>query len=89
MYSGDLNNGLVQYSGDLNLTILNPETFEIRTFARLDFKWLDLSYDSSYSSNHSISRLFCPDFKWFLIKWQIFVQISNGWTSGFQITFDI
>ena len=45
------------------------------------FSWLD-------SPNHLKPWRFCPDFKWFLTKWQLFVQISNGWTSRFQ-TFKI
>ena len=32
---------------------------------------------------------FSPYFKWFWTKWQPFLQISNGWGSGFQIPFQI
>ena len=38
---------------------------------------------------HLKSGHFCPNFKWFLTKSQPFVQISNGWASGFQIPFEI
>ena len=79
--------------GIWNPTILNSETFEIQTFWRLDFKWLGFSYGYSSpnhsKSDHSKSRRLCPDFKWFLTKWQSFVQISNGSASGFQIPFEI
>ena len=64
---------------------MKSETFEIRTFRRSDFKWSGFSY----SPNNSKSRRFCPDFKWFLTKWQSFVMISNGWASWFQILFEI
>ena len=37
--------------------------------------------------DHTKSGWFCPDFKWFLTKWRPFVRISNGWASGFQISF--
>ena len=39
--------------------------------------------------DHSKSRHYCPDFKWFLTKWRPFVRISNGWASGYQIPFKI
>ena len=39
--------------------------------------------------DHSKSRRFCPDFKWFLTKWRQFVRISNGWALGFQMPFKI
>ena len=29
--------------------------------------------------DHSKSKHFCLDFKWFLKKWQPFVRIINGW----------
>ena len=35
------------------------------------------------------SGCFCPDFKWFLTKWQPFILISNGWAFRFQIPFKI
>ena len=38
---------------------------------------------------HSKSGRFCPYFKWVLTKWGPFLQISNGWASGFQIPFKI
>ena len=38
--------------------------------------------------NHLKSGHFCPDFKWFLTKWQLFVRISNGWAFGFQMPFE-
>ena len=68
------------YSGDLNV---------IQTFWRSDFKWLGFRYGYSNSPNHSKTGHFCPNFKWFLTKWQPFVRISDGWASGFQIAFKI
>ena len=44
----------------------------------LVFKWLGFSF--SYSPNHSKSRRFWPDYKWFLTKWLPIVQISNDWS---------
>ena len=38
--------------GIWNLSIWNPETFEIPTFWRLDFKWSGFSYVQIYSPNH-------------------------------------
>ena len=58
------------YNGDLKTdhlksgNILNPETFEIRTFWRSDFKWWGISY----SPNHLKTTIQNPD---------IFVRISN------------
>ena len=62
-------------SGDLKSAHWNPETYEIQTFWRLDFKWSGFSYGYSYSPNHSKSGYFCPDFKWFLATWRPFVRI--------------
>ena len=42
-----------------------------------------------WKPDHSKSRHFCLDLKWFLTKWWPFVLISNGWTSRFQIPFKI
>ena len=50
-------------------------------------KWPGFSF--GYSTNHSKPGHFCSDFKWFLTKWRPFVQTSNGWTSRFQIPFEI
>ena len=47
------------------------------------------SLASVWKPCHWKSRLFCPNFKWFLTKWQPFVWISNGWASRFQIPFKI
>ena len=49
----------------------------------LVFKGLGYSFSYSCGPNHSKSGHFCPDFKWFLTKWQPFVQISNSWASKF------
>ena len=63
--------------------------FEGRISNGFVFEWSGFCY--SYSPNHSKSGRFCPDFKWFLTKWQPFVQILNGfwqngsYLSGFQI----
>ena len=39
--------------------------------------------------DHSKSRCFCQDFKWFLTKWWLFVRSSNGWASRVPIPFTI
>ena len=56
------------------------------------FKWMGFSY--GYSPNHSKTgpfkiRTILSGFKMFLRKWHLFVWISNGWVSGFQIPFKI
>ena len=65
--------------------------FEVWTFWRSDFKWSSFSYGYSYSPNHLKNGQFniCPEDRWFLTKWQLFVWISNGWAFGFQIPFQI
>ena len=63
--------------------------FKIRTFWRLDFKGSGFNNGCSYSPNHSKTgpyeiQTFWLDFKWFLTKWQPFVQNSNGWAWDFR-----
>ena len=76
--------------GIWNLSIQNPETFEIRTFWRSDFKWSGFSYGYIYSPNHWKTGpfkiwTFMTRFQWFLTKWWPYVRNSNG----FPITFEI
>ena len=66
--------------GIWNPTIWNPETFEIQTFWRLDFK---LSGFSIVLRDHYV--VLVPTIR----KPDIFVRISNGWASGFQVPFKI
>ena len=42
-----------------------------------------------WKPDHSKFGHFCLDFKWFLIKWLPFVQISNDCASRYQIPFKI
>ena len=85
---------MLHYSGDLNPTIQNPETFEIMTFWKLDFKWSSFQKGQAIplamvatiqKPDHLDYGRFSLHFKQSLTKWQLFVQISNGWASGFQI----
>ena len=59
--------------------ILSGPVFRGRALAMANHSKLD----------HSKSGRICPDFKWFVTKWQQFVRISNGWASRFQIPFEI
>ena len=34
-------------------------------------------------------QMFCPNFKWSIMQWQLFVRILNYWASRFQIPFEI
>ena len=81
--------------------IWNLETFEIWLFdGQIShdpvFEWSGFSYSYSYSQSQPFkkpkylkSERFCLEYKWFLTKWQLYVRISNGWASGFQIPFKI
>ena len=72
--------------GIRNLTIQNPETFEIWTFK--DYI-LNGPYFKGYSvsPNHSKTKHFCPDFKWFMTKLRLFVWILKYWAARFQVSF--
>ena len=77
-----------------NPTIWNPETLLKVGFQMVQFSNGRASalVSFSFSLNHSKAKpsvSFCPDFKWFLTKWQLFVWISNGWASRFQVPFEI
>ena len=79
--------GLFQYSG--YPTIWNTD------FLKVGFQMVQFSNCQALAvaiaivptiqkPDHSKSKHFCPDFKWFLTKWLPFVLISNGF--GFQIS---
>ena len=51
---------------------------------------LQLLLQSQPFENQTIrNQIFCPNFRWFLIERQPFVQILNGWTFRFQIPYKI
>ena len=86
--------------GIWNLTIQNPEIFDIPTFWRSDFKWSSFQMVGALAMaitlvptiknpDHSKSGHFCLDFNWLLTKKRPFARISNGWASRFQIPFKI
>ena len=77
------------YSGDLKSNHLKSGLFECWISNGPVLKWLGLSHAYSYKPNHSKFGCFCLDSRWFLTKWRMFVRISNGWASRFQISFKI
>ena len=84
----------LKYIEDLRSDLSKSEAFEIQTIWRSNFKWSAFqgqakALDITCGPNHLKTGQFCLDFKWFLTKWQPFVQISNGWASSFQTPFEI
>ena len=75
-------------SGDLKSDHLKSKLFEGPISNGLVFKWSGFSF-TILKLDHLKSGRFCLNFKFLLTKWQPFVQISNGWTFGFQIPFEI
>ena len=71
-----------EYSGDLKSEHLKPRLFEGQISNGPVFEWLGFTFTAIVPTirkpDHSKSRRFCLDFKWFLTKWRPFVQISNG-----------
>ena len=54
-------------------------------FLKIGFQTVQFSKGPTIQKqDHSKSRHFSLDFKWFLTKWWWFVWISNGWASRFQ-----
>ena len=69
--------------GIWNLTIWNPEIFEIWAFWRSVFEWSGFSYGYSYSRNHLKTGPF--DIRTFLSRFQMGFLQNGGHFSGFQM----
>ena len=70
-------------------SIWNPDFFKVKFSNGRALAMFIAIVPTIWKPDHSKTGCFCPDFKWFLTKWRPFIQISNGWASGFQIPFKI